>query len=347
MSEFGFYSTAELPGIGGVLKKEPEDFWVEEIPAYLPSGSGEHVYLLTRRRQRNTRDLQAELARLFGVRPASVGLAGMKDKQALATQWFSLHLHAPDPRVCAERVEAELGIEVLQASRHANKLRLGHLCGNRFTIRLREVQPLALARAQAIRDSLLARGLPNAFGEQRFGRDGDNAARGRELLDAPGRGWLAELRLSAWQSQLFHEWLEQRLAIRALPELMLGDIAQRRDGPQFVVADREAEELRRCAGELVPTGPLFGHSMRPAAGPAGELEAALLERHGIGLEDLRRARLPGARRAAWLRLEECAVEPDPEGLLLRFALPPGSYATVVLREFRKPTPPSAPNPAAP
>jgi tRNA pseudouridine13 synthase len=352
VSELSFHATPDLPGIGGTLKAAPEDFCVEELPAYLPSGAGEHVYLRIRRAQRNTRDLQNELARLFGLRPANVGLAGLKDKQALSTQWFSLHLHALDPQVCAARVRDELGVEVLEASRHANKLRLGHLRGNRFTIRLRDVHAEALPRAQAIAARLQQHGLANAFGEQRFGRDGDNALRGRELFEKPARGWLAELKLSAWQSQLFHEWLEQRHACGALPALLEGDIAERSDGPQFEVEDPARERLRVQAGEIVPTGPLYGYRMRECTGPSAALEAALLASHGITTDDLARVQLPGARRAAWLRVAECEITAldgaaPASDLGIAFALPPGSYATVVLREFRKPPPPSAPTPAAP
>lgn len=336
MSVLRFYATPDLPGIGGEIKQQPEDFSVEELPAYLPSGSGEHVYLLTRRAGRNTRDLQSQLARLFRLHPSGVGLAGLKDKQAFSTQWFSLHLHAQDPHAAAERVRSELGIEVLEASRHSNKLRLGHLRGNRFDIRLRAVKPDALAAAQAIAQRLLERGLANAFGPQRFGRDGDNAERGRELFERPARGWLAEFQLSAWQAECFHRWLEARHALGRLPALMRGDIAERCDGPQFAVEDPECEAPRIASREIVPTGPLFGYRMREAQDESAQLEQRCLADSGITLDDLRRAQLPGARRAAWLHLRECELRLEaPDLLRIAFALPPGSYATTVLREFQK------------
>jgi tRNA pseudouridine13 synthase len=340
VSTLRFYATPDLPGIGGEIKQAPEDFTVEELPAYSPSGSGEHVYLLTRRTGRNTRDLQSQLARLFRLHPSGVGQAGLKDKQALSTQWFSLHLHTLDPIVAAERVRAELGIEVLEASRHSNKLRLGHLRGNRFDIRLRGVQrgvqPDAQACAQAIAKQLLQYGLANAFGPQRFGRDGDNAQRGRALFERPAQGWLAEFQLSAWQAESFHRWLEARHALGRLPQLMRGDIAERSDGPQFIVEDPEQEAPRQLAREIVPTGPLFGYRMRAAEHESAQLEQRCLEESGITLDDLRRAQLPGARRAAWLHLRECELRwESPDQLRIAFALPPGSYATTVLREFQK------------
>jgi len=328
--------SAHLPGTGGTLKEQPSDFVVEELPLYAPCGSGEHVYLSIEREGQTTRDLLHSLGKLFRLPSRAIGSAGMKDKHARATQSFSLHLHQGDPAELAARVEAELGLRVLSAARHENKLRMGHLLGNRFRVLLRDAQPDALARGQAIAALLTDGGLPNAFGPQRFGTHGDNAERARALFDEPKRGRGAELLLSAWQSERFHEWLEQRHELGLLPQLMAGDVAKRHDGPIFDVEDLSLEEPRRRAREIVPTGPLFGSEMRWAKDAALEIERAVLAASGIDQAALARANLPGTRRAAWIYPAGIALEAAPEGLWVSFELPKGSYATVVLREFISP-----------
>jgi tRNA pseudouridine13 synthase len=259
----------------------------------------------------------------------------MKDKQARTTQSFSLHLHQGEPDEIARRVEGALGLRVLSAARHANKLRMGHLLGNRFRVLLRGALPEALERGQAIAAELARTGLPNAFGPQRFGAQGDNAERALALFREPRRGWSAELLLSAWQSARFHEWLARRIELGCLPALLDGDVAKRHDGPIFDVEEAALEEPRRAAREIVPTGPLYGSEMRWAKGPALEIEQAVLAASGIDAAALARAGLPGTRRAAWIYPAELALEAGPDGLWVVFALPKGSYATVVLREFTK------------
>jgi len=327
--------SADLPGTGGAIKTQPSDFVVEELPVYLPSGSGEHVYLTIEREGLTTRDVLHSLGKLFKLPSRAIGSAGMKDKHARTTQSFSLHVHKGEPAELAARVEGELGLRVLSASRHENKLRMGHLLGNRFRVLLRGAHPDALARGQAIAGRLAERGLPNAFGPQRFGASGDNAARGRALFENPKSGWSAELLLSAWQSEQFHVWLERRHALGLLPQLMPGDVAKRFDGPIFDVEDLAAEEARRVAREIVPSGPLFGSEMRWAKAEALALEREVLAASGIDEAALARAGLGGTRRAAWLYPAALALEAAPEGLWVAFELPKGAYATVVLREFVK------------
>jgi len=275
------------------------------------------------------------LGRLFRLPSRAIGTAGMKDKQARATQSFSLHMHQGDPAEIAARVAGELGLRVLSAARHENKLRTGHLAGNRFRALLRGAAPEALERGRAIAELLEAEGLPNAFGAQRFGARGDNAERARALFERPQKGWSAELLLSAWQSARFHEWLARRRELGLLPGLAPGDVAKRHDGPIFDVLDLAAEEPRRRAREIVPTGPLFGFEMRWAKADALAIERAVLEASGIDEAALARAGLSGTRRAAWIYPRALELEAVAEGLWVRFELPKGSYATVVLREFSR------------
>lgn len=335
MSRAPFFATPELPGIAGTIKERPGDFVVEELPLYTPCGEGEHVYLTLRREGRTTREIELALGRLFRLPGRGVGLAGLKDKHARATQTFSLHLHRDDPAECARRVAEELGLEVLAAARHRNRLRLGHLLGNRFRVLLRGAEAGEFERAQAIAAALRAQGMPNFFGPQRFGSLGDNAERGRELFERPRKGWNARLLQSAWQSAAFHLWLDARRARGALPALLVGDVAKRHDGPIFDVEDLAREEPRRVAREIVPTGPMFGASMRWARADALALEREILAATGVDEAALARAGLPGTRRAAWIWVEELELESSAEGLWVGFRLPKGSYATSVLRELTK------------
>ncbi len=339
------YVTPDLPGTGGGYKVTPEDFRVDELPAYLPSGEGEHTYLHVEKRGLETRDVVRAIARALSVREAEVGAAGQKDRYALSTQWLSV------PRVDPAKALAVAGegFRVLEAKRHGNKLRTGHLRGNRFRLRIRGGLPDAAARARAIAAALAARGLPNFYGPQRFGRAGDNALLGRLLLqgaDDPRLGRarrdpkLRRLLISAFQSEVFNRVLAKRMADGTWTTPLAGDVLEKlASGGLFVCADPAADAPRVTAFELSVTGPMPGPRVRPA--PDGEpaaLEAAILAETGVTLEALGRSRdAEGARRALRIRVEPM-VEEDPEGVILAFELPAGSYATVVLDEVVKPGP---------
>ena len=339
------YLTPDLPGLGGRIKAEPSHFRVEEIPLYEPSGEGEHVYVRLTREGLTTRELQLRLAKLFGLKPADVGVAGLKDKRARTTQTFSIHL--PDPRispeVVARKIEEALPVTVEGAKRHRNKLRTGHLKGNRFRVLITEI-PLdpeeALRRAEAIAEALQERGVPNYYGEQRFGVDARNAERGRKILlgqEEPKLSrWTRKLLLSAFQAHLFNEWLALRIERGLFARLLEGDVAQvLATGGLFEVRDVEAERSKFERGEIAYTGPIYGAKMRRAQGLPGELEREILEREELSPEHFRRAKLRGSRRPGRLPLRDISLEPAPEGLWLEFELPKGAYATALLREFLK------------
>ena len=188
------YATADTPGIGGAIKRRPEDFLVEELPLYEPSGSGEHVVVFLEKTQRDTAAVAGRLARAFGVSRRAVGYAGLKDRQAVARQHFTVH--APDAdteRAGLRALEDEPGLTLLWVDRHGNKLRRGHLAGNRFVIRLRDVEPTQVVRAKSVLERLERDGVPNAFGPQRFGRRGDNARLGELLFTGSARAFVDEL----------------------------------------------------------------------------------------------------------------------------------------------------------
>ncbi len=332
------FITTDLPGIGGEIKHKPAHFVVEEIPLYEPIGEGEHVYVCLIREGWNTRTLQKRLAHLFGLRARDVGYAGLKDKQARVTQTFSLFLPDHDEATIIRRIQEALPVRVLWAKRHRNKLKMGHLLGNRFRIVVFSPVPAAISIAYEIALALQKRGFPNYYGLQRFGIHGDNAQRGWEILQGQGTGdrWLRQLFLSAYQAALFNAWLVKRIHFGWFDQLLTGDIAKKFDtGGLFPVLDAAKEILRFQQQEITYTGPVYGYRMLWAQGKAGDLERQVLEDAGVTPDMFRNVRLDGGRRPARLFLHDFSMEPHPHGIILSFTLRKGTYATVVLREFLK------------
>lgn len=336
------FATAGLPGSGGRLKAAPEDFRVDEVPAYLPCGAGPHLYLRVEKRDRTTRDVLRALAQALGVPERDAGYAGLKDRAAVTSQWLSFPVaRDPDPAALAGE-----GYRVLTVSRHQNKLRPGHARGNAFQVVVRGGD-LALARACATR--LADTGLPNYFGPQRFGAGGQTATLGRELLSPDpsaearraGRDrFLRRLALSAFQSSLFNRWLAERVADGLFAAALAGDVLKKLDtGGLFLCEDPAADAARVARFEVSPAGPMFGPKMKAAAGEPAAREARLLLAERVALEDFARGggEAEGTRRAARLRVEP-ALEAAGDGYLARFELPSGAYATVVLRELMKDEP---------
>lgn len=329
------FVTPDLAGVGGELKSSPEHFVVEELPLYAPSGTGEHVYLTLTRAGWSTRDLAVELARVAGIGERDVGYAGLKDKVARATQTFSLSWRG-DPDELGRRVEGELGVAVGSAMRHGNKLRSGHLLGNRFEIVVTNAIDGALDRARAIGARLSATGIANFYGEQRLGARGEHARRGARDLPAPKRTFASRFALNAFQAELFNRVVVRRMERGWFERVLAGDVAKKLvNGALFDVVDEAAEAPRALAREIVATGPIFGAKTKPAHAEPGALEGEVLAESGFRLEDFARARLDGTRRAARVFLADLDVAEHALGLRVAFRLPKGSYATVVLREFTK------------
>lgn len=320
----------------------PERFIVEEIPAYAPAGEGTHTFVWIEKRGLTTFDAIARLAKALGVPARDVGYAGMKDKQATTRQWLSV------PGVDPARALAFAGdqaLRVLEATPHPHKLRLGHLRSNRFEVVLTgSATDDEVARLRARFAELGARGVPNRYGEQRFGVDAANAARGLAIL----RGEQHErdkrkrrLFLSALQSAVFNRALELRATRGALTDVLLGDVLKKTEtGGLFASTDPAVDQARVAAGEVIPTAPLpGGREIEPPPGtPARALEDEAIAALGATREDFERAgrELPGARRPVLLALEdassseEAATDGDTRAVRLRFTLPAGGYATVVV-----------------
>jgi tRNA pseudouridine13 synthase len=330
--------TADFPGIGGEIKAEPAHFIVEEIPLYEPVGVGEHIYVRLTRAGWTTRALQQRLARLFHLREVDIGYAGLKDKQARVTQTFSLHLYDTDEETVACRIQETLPVEVVWVQRHQNKLKRGHLLGNRFHILVLGVEAEGMARAEVIAQTIQTRGIPNYYGAQRFGMQGDNAQHGWEILcgRGPSAPWQRRFFLSAYQAALFNTWLAARIRQGWFAQLLTGDIAKKLDtGGLFLVTNAASELSRFLQREITYTGPLYGTRMRWASGKPGELERMIFEKAGITPAMLTQVRLAGSRRPARLFLSDLRIERHPDGLLFTFTLPKGAYATALLREFIK------------
>jgi tRNA pseudouridine13 synthase len=312
----------------------PEDFRVDEIPLYAPSGEGSHTFVHVEKTGRTTEEIARELAHAAGVAARDVGYAGRKDRVAVTTQWFSV----PGLDPAAALALNLRGARVLEAARHPHKLRTGHLRGNRFAMLVRgldgEAEPGARARAA----ELVRRGLPNRFGAQRFGREGDNAERGARVLRgeaAPRDRREARFLLSALQAEIFNAVLAERGD--AYDRLEQGDVAVvHASGGLFVVEDVARESPRAEAFEISATGPIFGTRVLEPCGAPAERERAALAARGIVLEGLRAPRgipLRGARRALRVRPEQLALESTPEGLRVEVVLPAGTFATVLLEEL--------------
>lgn len=332
--------TADLPGIGGRIKAAPDDFEVEEIPAYEPSGEGDFLYLWVEKRGMGAEYFQRQVARRLGLGPGDVGTAGLKDRHAVTRQQVSVPAHVLDrlPQLDGD------GIRVLRQSRHTNKLRPGHLHGNRFRIVVRDVGPDAAGRLPPLLDRLRALGLPNFYGPQRFGRDGETATLGLKLLrgqENPKRvrnPFLRKLALSAAQAAVFNQYLARRLNDGLLRRVLAGDVmAKWPFGGMFVAEDVGTEQARFDARETVTAGPIVGRKTFAAAGEAAQREAALLADaaitpsllHGFG------KLVQGTRRHNLVYLDDLAGQVLPDGVQLTFTLPAGSYATVLLREVTK------------
>jgi tRNA pseudouridine13 synthase len=335
--------TANLPGIGGTSKGRAEDFVVEEIPAYRPEGAGEFLFLWVEKTGLSAEQLASHLARALQIAHQNIGMAGMKDRQAITRQMVSV------PARCQLLVESfqHEQIRILDVRRHRHKLRTGHLKGNRFSILVRNVADGALDRAPAIAAMLEKTGIPNFFGDQRFGRDAETLRLGLELLQgtkAPGaiprarRKFLLRLALSSVQSALFNRALVERMRDGLLHQVIAGDVMQvTASGGPFVADDPAIEQPRFDEREIVISGPIFGPKMKQPAGEVALREERLLADAGIPREAFERFSnlTPGTRRPYLIWPENLQVTAEPEGLRLAFTLPSGCYATIVLREFQK------------
>jgi tRNA pseudouridine13 synthase len=321
------------------LRLVPEDFVVQEIPAFLPSGSGEHLFLWITKTDVTTEEAVRRICQALHVDARGAGYAGMKDRRAVATQMVSVPFASDRAESEATRLDLE-GISVASATRHQHKLKPGHLKGNRFTIVLRDLPAAEVGRVQSELEKAGTVGVPNAFGAQRFGRDGDNPQRALAWLSGrtPGPRDRRERRLlfSALQAHLFNRVLEVRRAQGTWTRPLVGDLMKKHDtGGIFMCSDADECSERAGRGEICPTGPIFGAKMRwPEGEPARIEREVLAEMAGEpSIFAEHRALGEGSRRPFTLRAEEFSVEKVEEhagALRVHFVLPKGCYATTLL-----------------
>ena len=335
------FLTNDIPGIGGQIRATPEDFQVEERPLYLPCGDGEHLYIKVTKRLLSTPDLVKAISAVVGVKAQGIGTAGLKDARAVTTQMLSLHFVTPEQLARLKTDDRILSIEIL--GRHRNRLRPGHHAGNRFRLVIRDIADHARTTVPAVLEILRQRGVPNYFGPQRQGKKGENYLVGAALLsDTTRRAQLNRTKrmwfLNTFQSHLFNRILARR--IDSIDRVFVGDWAIKTDnGACFHVEDAEKEQLRADRFEISPTGILFGSRASWADGEPGRIEEAVMTDAGTTKEALVAAAktcgFRGERRALRVPLAELDWSLDDSALTLSFALPPGAYATSVLRELMK------------
>ncbi len=331
------FITGNLPGTGGIIKAIPEHFQVEELLPYAPCGEGEHVFVKLRRTGWNTADVATALGEVFGLKGPDIGWGGRKDKNAVITQTISLRLPVDMPLTeVGERIK-QLPFDIIAIERHRNKLKTGHVAANRFRIVLSGVDPHANQRAETIAAAVKDFGVANYYGEQRFGYHYHNLDRAAALVKrGKAHGRKDTFMVSVLQSALFNYWLIERIQRGEFNTLLQGDIVRKADtGGLFIVDDLDEAVRRFTARKITYTGPIYGHKMMAAVGPAGDCENSVLQRFGLDLGVFKPLRAPGSRRAAILYLHDLAVKPASEGLEFTFTLPSGAYATTVLREFTR------------
>jgi tRNA pseudouridine13 synthase len=332
-------SARSLPRVS--FKTSPEDFRVEEVPSYEPQGKGDHVYVRFEKTNLTTDEAARRIARGAGANPRDTGVAGLKDKVGVTTQQISLFLpenKRPDLGAL-ERLEID-GVKILSVKRHGNKLKTGHLVGNRFAIALRDVPPSSRDEIVSALERAGHDGVPNAYGKQRFGRDDDNDARALAWLrdptgaDAPRDPKKRRFLFSALQSRAFNEVLEARVEGGTWKTPIAGDVlCVHKSGGMFASEDLVVERERAERGEISPTGPMPGATMKRPSGAAAELEDAIVARiFGAGFDFERvRALGEGTRRPFRVMVENMRVEREETGILrVYFVLPKGAYATTVL-----------------
>ena len=331
---------ADLPALEGRLGDAPDDFCVDEIPAYSPSGSGTHRYFQIRKRLMTTQELLVHLARAAHVPISEIGSAGMKDKHAVTTQWVSL----PERGLAPSEWELPDGIEILQESRHANKLRTGHLIGNRFTLRLVDLGAEDESRFSQLWQRLLG-GFYNGYGAQRFGHSGANLERalrwlaGEFRLTGPKARFYRKLYPSVIQADIFNRYLIKRIEL-SLTRPIDGEIVRLSgSGARFVVKDPEQEQPRWQSGDIVPMGPMVGSKIHPPAeGTALAVEQQAVVEVCQDPDNTTRllAEAPGTYRDLLIFLGSPSFEwLNDQSLKLAFDLPAGAYATEVLRELTR------------
>ncbi|MCH2339145.1 tRNA pseudouridine(13) synthase TruD [Pseudomonas sp. NPDC047963] len=318
-----------------MLKAVAEDFQVDEVLDIPLSGAGEHLWLWVEKRNLNTEEAARRLARAAGVPLRNISYAGLKDRQALTRQWFSLHLPGKaDPALA--RAEDET-LKILQSGRHQRKLQRGAHSANGFTLRLTQLKA-DHAGLDARLERIKREGVPNYFGLQRFGHEGGNVHGAREYADRqelPVQRNLRSRLLSAGRSYLFNRVLAERVAAGSWKQARVGDLLAFTDSRSFFPAgEAECSDPRLAVLDLHPTGPLWGAGESPASGDVQALEMQVAATEPSIAKWLAEAGMKHERRILRLPMDGLSWHyPEPDILQLEFVLPTGCFATAVVREL--------------
>ncbi len=326
------------PAVRGRLRQSPEDFQVDEWLGFEPDGVGSHAFLRICKRGLNTQWVARRLVELAGVRPVDVGFSGLKDRNALTTQWFSVNLAGKNEPVWTTLNTNEL--EFVEVTRHGRKLRRGSHKSNRFLLIFRGLEG-DRAELEKRLQTMARDGVPNYFGEQRFGKAGGNLEKARAMFtgeirvrDRHKKG----LYLSAARSMLFNRVLSARIAEGDWNRPLAGDVMML-DGSHsiFPLSEVNAEIEKRVAlGDVHPTGPLWGRGESAVTSLAGGLEERALVGCREWCDGLEREGLKQERRTLRVNTSDMSWEGRGKGdLRLDFTLPRGAYATAVVRELLK------------
>lgn len=348
-------------GVGGRIKHSPADFVVEEIPAYEPSGDGEHLFLWIEKEGVSADQLIRQIARAFQIPSSTIGCAGMKDTHAVTRQYISVPASV-EPLLSHVASSLLPHIRILRAARHTNKLKTGHLHGNRFVLRIRDLVAVDPAELQQRIDRLVTQihrfGVPNIYGSQRFGRDGATLQAGLAMLrgepipkgsiptGGDRGGFMRRLALSSVQSALFNAYLTQRARDGLLHRALPGDVFQvTESGGIFTVPETEPDltlQQRYTDHHIIPTGPMFGPKMRLPWGEAAQREEQVLQDAGLTRDMFAQfgKLMQGTRRPLVMLVEDLqatltvdAQDNAAPVLTLAFTLDRGCYATVVTDVF--------------
>jgi tRNA pseudouridine13 synthase len=316
------------------LRSQPEDFIVEEILPFVPSGEGEHHYLFIEKRNCNTQDLARAVAEAAGVPPRQVGYAGMKDKNAVTRQWFSVQLPGRPQTQWSAALSDRFA--VLEHCLHRNKLRRGVLSGNRFDITVRDIAA-NIDDIDARLEQIRYGGVPNLFGEQRFGHGGGNIQLAQDYFEKRIKlsRFKRGIALSAARAWLFNAVLAARVQQGTWNRALAGDVMILQGSRRFFVTEEIDEDIERRVEEqdIHPSGSLWGSGDLPSWGEVAALEQRMADQMPVLRQGLERAGLEQERRALRVCVSELQWHHEAGTLRVQFSLPAGAYATSALREL--------------
>lgn len=337
-----------------LFKQNKDDFCVTEVPLYEFSGEGEHIIIKFRKKDLATWDALQIIANFLGIKQRDIGYAGLKDKNAMTIQSISIH------KKHEEKLKefTHSNIKILETSRHNNKIKIGHLKGNKFFIRLKRVTPIEASKIQQVLNKIIKDGMPNYFGFQRFGIDGDNYKKGQAIIEGKlkeKRRNLNQMYINAYQSFLFNNWLSKRIELSKLIcsfdpkeiyekinlplvlvkemkkqehpfKLLPGDLMSHYPFGKIFNVEKLLEEAEKFNNkDRVATGLLSGTRVKKAIDVAYEYE----EEYDLPTGE------NGARRFSWVFPSEVETnyKEDKNWFEMNFFLPKGSYATELISEL--------------